>query len=301
VHSTYARRYNFDDGYNTYSTISVGDYTDYFGRVDCNEDGNWFIMGMLPYISGSSAYWRVRHYDVNDNLVAVSNGYAHPFPGSIGYYTYSMDAVAMMNATGTHAKDHVAIEAPVYGSPQTFYVMASGREDTAYTASWYSVISYTGFYPGCSYLSSTGYLRSAEADPSGPYIWFLKNGPLGDLLCNKWDTSGTTLSYTGDCIGTGYPGSTDNTWRDSRDVTMGEQDTLYILDYDNGTTRIKGFSTSSMSSVGSVTVNGLTYEPQRLDGTKSLGFLVMLEGFPIHTQYNYGKLYVFTDTETPPG
>ena len=84
------------------------------------------------------------------------------YSGSIGYYDYSMDAVAMANTTGTCAKDHVAIECPVFYSPTAFHVTASGRADTTFTTLWSSDYSLTGFYPGCTYISSTGYLRAAR-------------------------------------------------------------------------------------------------------------------------------------------
>ena len=75
---------------------------------------------------------------------------------------------------------------------------------------------------------------------------------------------------------------------------------VYILDYDSGTTRVKGFGTSDCKPVGSLVVNGLSYEPQRLDGSKERGFLVMLEGYAFHSATNVGKLWVLTDAETPP-
>lgn len=301
-YQSYVRRYKMSTGYNTYATISVGGFSDYFGRIDCNTDGWWFIMGLLPSPGGSNNwYWRVRHYNPSDTFVIMSNGNPTNSPGGIGYYTAGQDAIAMMNTSGVHAKDHVAYKNPVFSSPWTSYVIVDGREETAFTSLWSSSYTCTGFIAGCIYLTSTGYMRAAEADLSGPYIWFLRNGPLGDTLCNLWDTTTSSLTYMNKCIGTGYQGSTDDTWRDGRDVTIGEQNTLYILDLDGSTTRVKGFKTSDCVPVGSVVVTGLTNEPQRLDGSREFGFLVMLEGFPIRTENNnYGRLYVLTDAETPP-
>jgi hypothetical protein len=210
----------------------------------------------------------------------------------------------MANLTGDRAKDHVCIELPMYGTPMHYYVSAFGTSAPDYTGTWSSMMYVLGFMPGCSYLSNTQthMIMAAEADPSGPYIWFLKDGDSGDRLCTMWDASGPDLIYANHCIGTGWPGIGDDTWIEARDVTIGEQNTLYILDYYEATftTKIKGFNISDSTPVGSVKVNGIVYEPQRLDGSKELGMLVLLDGYPPVTQTNHGRLYVFTANDTPP-
>ena len=249
--------------------------------IDMAEDGNWFI----TYVTG-------------DTMYSMHNNGSDGYIGSMSTDDGTIDAKYAIDAVTVHGGSYIDDHVPVFGyttsdATPIFKTIMDRIADDTFVA--HSLVDYdlnsAGTLTGADRLKYN-WIRAAEGDPAYGTVWFVESS---DYFAANFDVMNFT--YQSIAFGTGVPTADDTGIYDPKDLTQGDSNQMYLLDYCGASLgyRIKAFASSDGSAVTpSIALDNITGTPLRVDGSADMALLVLMSVDGTDTYIS-----VYTAAETP--